>query len=106
METSQAAEAGPMQADELAADLFEALQAGAEWNPEQKGRLTPAHTWWTSAASAYDMPDGSQMVLFNNGLVKTSARGLTNVEIDNEHDARLNGRAHRCADGTGGKAKE
>ena len=106
METSQTAEAGPMQADELAADLFEALQGGAEWNPEQKGRLTPARTWSTSAASAYDMPDGSQMVLFNNGLVKTSARGLTNVEIENEYDAWRNGRAYRCADGTGRNTKE
>ena len=84
---SQGAGARPTLAYEAAA-LCKTLARNEPWTGLQ-GKPVEPHAM--SMATAWNLPDGSQMTWFNNGAIRTSPGQLSNAEIDEIHHRWLNG---------------
>ena len=81
----------PTLVDEAAAAPRKTLARNETWAGLQEERFKPITVRTMSVATACSLPDGSQMIRFKNGAIRTSPRQLSNAEIDEIHHRWRNG---------------
>ena len=90
--TARQAREGVTLAKQAAAILRRALARNEPWKGVDEERFQPVKVTAMSTATAWNLPDGSQMIWLDNGAIRTSPRQLTNAEIDELYQRWFNGK--------------
>ena len=91
--TARQAREGSTLAEQAAVILRRALARNEPWNGLDDERFQPVKITAMSTATAWNLPDGSQMIWLNNGAIRTSPRQQrTNTEIDELCQRWVNGK--------------